>query len=323
MRIILALALCAAGCAVESVDPEVARTLAALENNPCASAALQPGEDARVRLEACRAYAARNRMATRSAVSAAAAALTVVESQVAATSANLSNVPAWSNSTIRAQFRKQRDTRFMYMKDDSSFLRRPSWLYPDDGCYARAELVSSGAGSDGLVKPKKLFSFPRNVAQLIVETDNHVDGFVPWLYHVVPVVKSSSTGTVYVLDPAIDPSQPLQWQSWLLRQVPALSNANVSLADANAYFPDSPVSGGANRRPEALDVQQQWFLWLEGDRQNELGRVPDEVLGEKPPWRKDKFYYVDSGDGFVLVSACHTCNSDAHALTQRCFNDCS
>ena len=106
-----------------------------------------------------------------------------------------------------------------------------------------------------------------------------------------------------------------------MRQVPSLHNVMVTLADTNAYQPYDPVTGHPNQRATALSDQQNVYLNAEWDRQVALGRTPTGVLGEKPPWKKEVFYYVD-GDSFVLASACHTCNSDAHALTTRCFDHC-
>jgi hypothetical protein len=205
---------------------------------------------------------------------------TVYDSRVATTSANFSNVPVWSDSDINAQFKVTRNSRFMHATSDANFIRRASWLYPDDGCFARAELATSMIGDEGKVKPYKLFSF----GNLVVSTNNSPSGSVSWWYHVVPVVKSASSGEVYVFDPAIDPSQPLAWQTWLLRQVTSLANVQVTVADSNAYAPSSPVTGGTNQRTSALSSMQSSYLGAEWSRQSALGRDPVLVLGDFAPW---------------------------------------
>ncbi len=207
-------------------------------------------------------------------------AATVKNSQVAVAQADLSRVPVWSDANIKAHFDYSRDLRFQTASNNPNFQRRLTWLYPDDGCYARAELVCSKAAESGLTRPYKLFSF----GNLAVRTTNHPNGQVSWWYHVVPVVKSASTNECLVLDAAIDPSKPLPWKDWLLKQVPALTSVKVTVADTNAYDPDSPVTGGANQVSTALSDQKYTFLQYEWDRQVALGRDPNKVLGANPPW---------------------------------------
>jgi hypothetical protein len=236
--------------------------------------------------------------------------------QVPAANADFSNVPAWSDGDIKAQFRATRDARFMHADGNPDFPRRTSWLYPDDGCFARAEIVSSMTGDAGKVKPYKLFSF----GNLGVVTDNSQYGIVLWWFHVVPVVKSATSGKVYVLDAAIEPSHPLEWQDWLLKQVPSLSDVQVTVADSNAYYPDGPVTGNANQRVLAVDQMQGFYLGWEWDRQVALLRDPTRVLGDQPPWGPPKYYFTGSAAD-VIVSSCETCLG-ADALSARCATDC-
>ncbi|HKO53275.1 MAG TPA: protein-glutamine glutaminase family protein [Polyangiaceae bacterium] len=257
----------------------------------------------------------RSAAASRSAAAAAAAAPTVLESKVPTTSANFSSVPVWGDAEIKMQFRALRDIRFQYGSESPSFERRCSWLFPDYGCEARAELVASMAGDNGLTKPYKLFSF----GDLQVSTANSPYGVVFWWYHVAPVVKSAASGTVYVLDPALEPTRPLEWQQWLLLQVAVLGDVQVTVADSNAYDPYEPVTGAANQRALALYKQASVHLNDEYNRQLELYREPDEVLGNNPPWPKEKSYYF--GEPFIMVPACRTC-SGTDALSLRCALDC-
>jgi hypothetical protein len=174
----------------------------------------------------------------RSARALSALAASVYDSRVPATSVSFANVPYWSDADIWAQFRASRDTR--HMLDSGNFVRRPTWMYPDDGCWIRAELAALAGQEAGKPKPYKFFSF----GSLTVSTTNAPGGSVSWWYHVVPVVRSASTGVAYVLDAAIDSSGPLTWNQWLLRQVSSLSNVEVTVADSGAYGPFDPVTGG-------------------------------------------------------------------------------
>ncbi len=204
-------------------------------------------------------------------------ALGVYESRVAVAAADLSRVPVWTDAEITTLFRATRDAR--YMVDESGFVRRPSWLYPDDGCWVRAELAAIAAVEAGKPKPYKLFSF----GNLTVSTPNAPGGSVSWWYHVVPIVKNTS-GQAYVLDAAIDPTRPLPWKTWLLKQVTTISDVEVTIADSGAYHPGSPVTGGTPPTKDSVAMDLSYYLSAEWARQNDLSRDPVRVLGYSPPW---------------------------------------
>nr|WP_241480430.1 protein-glutamine glutaminase family protein [Legionella norrlandica] len=52
-------------------------------------------------------------------------------------------------------FNMIRDTRFLYSPEKPDFERRISWLYPDDGCFARAALSRAKLENEHLVAPAK------------------------------------------------------------------------------------------------------------------------------------------------------------------------
>lgn len=56
-------------------------------------------------------------------------------------------------------FRSLRDARWLTMPGMRDFKRRSSWLYPDDGCFARAALGGQKLESWDYPRPKKLFIF--------------------------------------------------------------------------------------------------------------------------------------------------------------------
>lgn len=205
---------------------------------------------------------------------------TVQNNQVPVAQADMSNVPVWSDADIAEHFQKSRDLRFMTTSNQPNFQRRLSWLYPDDGCFARAELVNAKAQEWGKGRPYRLFSF----GDLTVQTSHHPNGKVSWWYHTVPIVKSETSQEVLVLDAAIDPMKPLPWKDWLLKQVPSLSNVKVSVCDGNAYGPSSQCTGSTAQTSSALSSQKNTFLPREWNRQVALGRDPNQVLGDAPPW---------------------------------------
>lgn len=209
--------------------------------------------------------------------SVAAASREVYDSRTDVANADLSKVPVWTDADIVTLFRATRDAR--YMVDDNNFIRRPSWLYPDDGCWVRAELAAIAAAEAGKPKPYKLFSF----GNLTVATPNAPGGSVSWWYHVVPLVKNTS-GQAYVLDAAIDDTRPLPWKTWLLKQVPVLTDVEVTIADSNAYHPGSPTIGGDAPSKDSVVSDLSYYLSAEWSRQSDLGRDPVTQLGYFPPW---------------------------------------
>jgi hypothetical protein len=268
------LPLIVATCLLPQATASAAAFTAAPANN-CKSAYRDPNMDWREALKGCRQ--------TTSAMSPLAGEF-VMDNQVPWNQADFTNVPEWSDADIKAQFEATRDARNLHADSNLSFARRVSWLYPKDGCYARAQQVVDMAADAKKKLPYKLFSF----GNLVVSTPNEPGGVVTWSYHVVPIVKSMTDKQVYVLDAAIDPCAPMPWKTWLLKQVPTLNDVLVAVAAPYAYGPDSPVAGddpAVARENANYDEQTQGqFLDLEWDNQTKLGRDPNVVLGATPPW---------------------------------------
>jgi hypothetical protein len=256
-------------------DPERTEATSAVAKSAAQSltSAVDPNSARRDPTKDWREYAGRARATAKLSAQSA----TVYESRVAVAQANLANVPVWSDAAIESQFRATRDARFM--PDTNSFIRRPSWLYPDDGCWIRAELAAAAAAAAGLPKPYKLFSF----GNLTVQTPNAPAGSVSWWYHVVPVVRAVS-GEAYVFDPAIDATKPLKWKEWLLKQVRGLPDVEVTFADSGAYAPFSLAMGDVAPQKSSVVQDMQSYLSDEWWRQTELGRDPITILGYLPPW---------------------------------------
>lgn len=216
----------------------------------------------------------------------------------------LEEIPEWNGSPdgaeLQKEFERVRDLRFLALPEMKSFLRRIPWLYPDDGCYVRAELateeIAKGELSHGgYPVPKKLFVF----GDLALKTENSPEGWVYWWYHVAPVVyikqpaqtvqaTQRSEENVYVLDPSMNPKHPIRLKIWVESMIGQTRLAKVSLCDAISYGPSSichpkDTTAGPNVAQKANEDVQR-FLRNEWFRIKGLGRDPRKELSDQPPW---------------------------------------
>lgn len=181
--------------------------------------------------------------------------------------------PEVQSDELARLFLEVRDRKFM--KDSKGRDRRLSWLFPDNGCFARAELMADEAARLGVTKPAKIFVF----GNLSVDTDFHPDGKVTWWYHVAPVVRVADD--VFVLDPAVDPFRPLLVKEWVSRMN---SSVEVSICNTHSYDPESVCDYGGNSQALRAERDQAYFLVEEWERILDLGRSPEFDLGDYPPW---------------------------------------
>lgn len=205
---------------------------------------------------------------------------------------------AWPNyKTIKENFEKLRDIRYFADMKKDNFSRRISWLYPDDGCWTRASAVINhlfGAANNAVnqfVRPSKVFAF----GNLCANTPNNKKGRVTWWYHTAPIVRDAETNQVYVLDPSINPQQPMTIESWMAAISSSAGACETAYAPRVEQFnictgygssPGDVCNGGtANFVSEAEDaLLQSYYQNYERDRQVELGRDADTVLGDQAPW---------------------------------------
>ncbi len=199
-------------------------------------------------------------------------------------------VEEWSASAHELQdaFEWLRDLRFLRDPEPGRDTepRRISWLYPDDGCFARAAMMRrkfvEWESDNSLPRsrgPQKVFVF----GSLRVETNNSPSGMVRWWYHVAPIVRVGDE--VLVVDPALSPAEPLTLTDWALRQSNSLGSLRFALCEPYAYDPGSSCLDPGEDSESRADAHQQTYLRREWSRQIRLGRDPERVLGEEPPWR--------------------------------------
>lgn len=193
-------------------------------------------------------------------------------------SAILPHATEWSDSqTTLARFKSIRDERFL--ENPSGFMRRSSWLYPDDGCFDRAALAIMNSSKWNFPVPKKVFVF----GNLTVKTQNAPGGEVTWWYHVAPLVEVN--GTKLVLDPAIEPSHPLALPDWLATMSSDPGSLNISVCESGTYSPDDDCAKVTDGVEDVAARDQLYYLNDEWNRLVELGRHPEQELGDTPPWK--------------------------------------
>lgn len=196
------------------------------------------------------------------------------------TELDISGIPELSSlEELKLQFEYIRDTRFL-KTNELEFARRISWLYPDDGCYIRAELAAIYLKERGYVPPKKIFVF----GNLNARTTNSLQGSVSWWYHVAATYRVQ--GTVYVYDPAIDPFTPLTLQRWHEAVGGTKTFAQYTVCSTETVDPDSDCFKPRNYGKAYAENEQMYFLNLEWLRLEDLKRDPIAELGDSPPWRR-------------------------------------
>lgn len=170
-----------------------------------------------------------------------------------------------------------RDTRFLLTNNHPGFERRISWLYPDDGCFARAALAGMRLNEEELVRPSKVFAF----GNLDVTTPYSPSGHVSWWYHVAPIV--TFNGDTYVLDPALDPLAPMRVEDWFSK-MGNTSSLKGAVCNPYSYAPfDSCEQATINSDGSALG-DELYYLDREWERVSSLGFDPYFLLGKNPPW---------------------------------------
>lgn len=205
--------------------------------------------------------------------------ISAVDAAAPFSSAHLPPATAWpSRDVMAANFARFRDTRWMTLPSRPDFPRRSSWLYPDDGCFARAALAIFNLARWGISLPNKVFVF----GDLAVRTPNSPDGLVTWWYHVAPLVEVD--GLKYVLDPAIEPRHPLKLEDWLATMSATPDDLEVAVCGSGTYSPSDACSDQSDGREVQAARDQREYLNLEWRRVSELGRDPVTELGDNPPW---------------------------------------
>jgi hypothetical protein len=116
-----------------------------------------------------------------------------------------------------------------------------TFLYPVDGCYARAHEMCRLMGLKG-VSSRKVFNYAGSNNDLLVQTKNSPFCSVSWRYHVAPTLrvrKSFPSTEEQVIDPALFPG-PVTTAAWQTKQTDP--NATLVGTDASVYYRDKAGS---------------------------------------------------------------------------------
>jgi hypothetical protein len=203
----------------------------------------------------------------------------VSDSSIPYDAKTIPTVTAWESVAAMTQrFEQFRDMRWLTTSDHPGFFRRSSWLYPDDGCFARAGLAIMNLVKMKAAAPNKIFVF----GDLRVRTDNALSGYVDWWYHVAPIVQIA--GEKYVLDPALSPRAPIKLEDWLALMTPDIHSVEIAICKSGSYSPDDTCDHVTDGVESQAADDQISFLGDEWSRMDDLHRNPSDVLGDNPPW---------------------------------------
>lgn len=207
-------------------------------------------------------------------------------------SSQLANLPEWRGpiSGIARAFEIARDERH-YSDGKHDFLRRSSWMYPDDGCFVRASHVAASLERAGLVRPGRVFAF----GNLKMKTEFNSRGAVYWWYHVAAAYRSGNH--IVVIDPAAHYDRPLLLEEWVGRINSKPGATKVALCDTHAYMAAQTCMGGGPEQERGQPSHQKSYLGSEWNRLSRLGKNPDVTLRQNTGWGvRDSFDY-----GFALA----------------------
>lgn len=192
---------------------------------------------------------------------------TVFASRTSLEKASWSQVPEVNPEKLKQFFFLIRDEK--QLKDENQRARRLPWMFPDSGCFARAEAMAARMQEVLGLLPLKLFAF----GNLVAKTEFHPTGFIHWWYHVAPIVRVGDQ--VYVIDPSIQDSGPLELSQWL-EQMNAVPE--VSICQPHSYDPNSDCLRSDKSQFDRAIGDLGKFLKMEWSRLIELGFDPETKL---------------------------------------------
>ncbi len=159
-----------------------------------------------------------------------------------APSMDVSNLPEWtaSSGALQNVFLTVRNERIYKQSSRPDFPRRATWLYPRDGCYARASHTAQSADRSGYARPGKVFAF----GPLRFKSPFASGGVVYWSYHVAAAYRIGQK--TFVLDPALNPRSPISLQQWIDVMKYDSRQIKVSVCDTYAYGVYHACLGGTS-----------------------------------------------------------------------------
>ncbi len=168
-----------------------------------------------------------------------------------------------------------RDTRFVHNPESPKSQRRLSWMYPDDGCFVRAEIMSTMVEKQNWLSMKKIFIF----GDLAARTRNTREGVVRWWFHVAPVLRTGNE--VWVLDPSLNYERPLkvlEWKKAMEVESTSQETKNFALCEPHTFDPDDSCFKPQGFNFNGITGMQKDLQNLEWQRVIQLGRDPYKEL---------------------------------------------
>ena len=193
---------------------------------------------------------------------------------------NLKLIPEVSKSAYQKGMKiiqKIRDQRIFPGQDQ--FPRRLSWLYPQDGCFMRAEYMKNDLLKAGF-EVKKIFVF----GELNTVSPFSANGSVRWWYHVAPVFRVGSQA--FVIDPSINAFKPLSVKAWVLSQSKSVKNVRLAVCHEDSYTPSSSCHKPKGVSGSTLSATASNFLAREKSNLKALGYNLQRELGDLPYWNR-------------------------------------
>jgi hypothetical protein len=197
---------------------------------------------------------------------------------------SLESLPSWGGSLQDLQwaFERMRDEKFYVHSSRPDFLRRSTWLYPNDGCFARAVHAARSFSRMSFPRPGKIFAF----GNLRVKTKYDPRGAAHWWFHVAAAFRFGETA--WVLDPSVDPIRPRTLPDWLSLISKQPFQVRVTACDTFAYLPRHLCVGGSERQERGFHRHQGLFLPKEWNRLRALRMNPEHLLADDQLWLQEQ-----------------------------------
>ncbi len=191
--------------------------------------------------------------------------------QISATSPNV--MPTWPLpiEQLTAFATEAAQIRMHDNPNPGNFLRRGPWLYPANGCYAKAAHVSYLAKQKRLPQPGKIYAY----GNLEFDSPYAKNGRrVYWRYHMAAAYIFN--GQVLVVDPGMS-ATPITQEEWFRLISPTPQTIRAKYCDVRNYSPLATCVGGSGNGANLSHVRgilrDEWRNLLR------LGFNPQSLLG--------------------------------------------
>lgn len=194
---------------------------------------------------------------------------------------NQTDIPELDNwDQVQATFEAARDRRNLRWVVMPKFLRRTTFLYPQDGCFLRAALMNKALMAQFISPLPKLFVFGNLKAESLYEKGHSIY----WYFHVALALRFQ--GEVFIIDPSLNNQRPLALVEWYNLMGVRSSDVEIRICDTQSYSPfDRCVGGQGFLEEKQRDDHVQYYLAAEWNNLEKLGFEPEKLLNHLPLWK--------------------------------------